>query len=312
MKKKTKCAASAHERAAKGSGLLYENLGRNLIRGLLIFGLIFGMIASVSANVCMLSDVRVTNDVNTSVYPSLAVDSNNNVHISWYDDRDGNSEIYYKKCDNNGNNLTGDVRVTNDASNSENPSIAVDSDNNVHISWVDGRDGNSEIYYKKYDNDGNILTGDVRVTNDASNSEDPSIAVDSDNNVHISWEDNRDGNPEIYYKKYDNNGDNLTGDVRVTNDTSDSGLPSIAVDSDNNVHISWVDGRDGNSEIYYKKLDNNGNTLTGDVRVTNDANNSMYPSIAVDSDNNVHISWFDDRDGNWEIYYKKLDITGML
>jgi hypothetical protein len=43
MKNKTKCAASAHERAAKGSGLLYENLGRNVIRGLLIFWLIFGL-----------------------------------------------------------------------------------------------------------------------------------------------------------------------------------------------------------------------------------------------------------------------------
>ena len=43
MKNKTKCAASAHERAAKGSGLLYENLGRNLIKGLLIFWLIFGL-----------------------------------------------------------------------------------------------------------------------------------------------------------------------------------------------------------------------------------------------------------------------------
>jgi hypothetical protein len=41
----------------------------------------------------------------------------------------------------------------------------------------------------------------IRLTNVPDNSEIPSVAV-SGNNVHVSWQDLRDGNYEIYYKKY--------------------------------------------------------------------------------------------------------------
>jgi hypothetical protein len=79
-------------------------------------------------------------------------------------------------------------------------------------------------------------------------------------------------------------------DVRVTFSSVDSFFPSIAIDSNNNVHITWRDDRDGNAEIYYTKLDNNGNTLVDDKRLTFNSAYSEHPSIAIDSDNNVHIA----------------------
>ncbi|MBN1762130.1 MAG: hypothetical protein JW878_03485 [Methanomicrobia archaeon] len=60
-------------------------------------------------------------------------------------------------------------------------------------------------------------------------------------------------------------------DIRVTTDSSDSSYPAIAVDSTNNVHITWYDYRDGNEEIYYTKLDNSGTTLVDDTRITTDS-----------------------------------------
>ena len=296
-------------RGASKTGLGFHGL-KNIVYGLLIFGLILCTGGVSADDVCMLDDVRVTNATGESQFSSIAVDSNNNVHITWYDYRTaGNREIYYKKYDNNGNNLTGSIRVTNAPDNSWYPSIAADSNNNVHIAWHDNRNtGNREIYYKKYDNNGNNLTGDIRVTNVAGDSGYPSIAVDSNNSVHISWQDNRGGTREIYYKKYDNNGNNLTGDIKVTNVASNPQYPSIAADSNNNIHIAWYRG--GDNEIYYKKYDNNGNNLTGYIRVTNALQTSTNPSIAAGSDNNIHIVWQDDRDGGYEIYYKKYDNNG--
>ena len=58
-------------------------------------------------------------------------------------------------------------------------------------------------------------------------------------------------------------------------------------------------------------LDNNGNTLIDDTRITDDDDeDSTRPAIVVDSDDKVHIVWRDQRydDGDdQELTYTKLD-----
>lgn len=255
-------------------------------------------------------DIRITSDSSFSGFPKLALDSQGNIHSTWQENRDGNAEIYYKKLNNTGSSLTSDIRLTSDQFISFYPSISKDQSGNIHIVWLDDRDGNSEIYYTKLDNNGNTVVDDTRLTTDSSDSALPAIAADSSGNLHVVWVDGRDGNAEIYYKKLDSSGAPLTQDIRLTTDPAISWQPTIAVDSNNLVHAAWVDDRDGNSEIYYTKLDNNGNTVVDDTRLTTDASDSSYPSLARDFLNNLHLVWLDDRDGNPEIYYKKLDNNG--
>jgi len=254
----------------------------------------------------LVDGTRLTPTASADSYrTAIAVDTNNNIHITWNDERDGNWEIYYTKLDSNGNTLVDDTRLTTASGYSWCPAIAVDTNNNIHITWHDKRDGNWEIYYTKLDNAGNTLVDDTRLTpTDSSLSSSPAIAVDTNNNVHIIWKDERDGNWEIYYTKLDNAGNTLVDDTRLTTASGYSWCPAIAADTNNNVHITWEDERDRNWEIYYTKLDNTGNTLVDDTRLTTDSAQSWTPEIAVDTNNNVHITWWDKRDGNPEIYYK--------
>jgi hypothetical protein len=89
------------------------------------------------------------------------------------------------------------------------------------------------------------------LTNNTAYSFYPSIAV-SGSVVHVIWEDYRDGNYEIYYKSSLDEGVSWGTDTRLTNNTADSFYPSIAVSS-SVVHVVWLDIRDGNWEIYYKR-----------------------------------------------------------
>jgi hypothetical protein len=57
------------------------------------------------------------------------------------------------------------------------------------------------------------------------------------------------------------------------------------------------------------KLDNNGNTL---INKTNLTVAEHFHQIAIDPQNNIHIVFPDDRDGNLEIYYKKGYASGFL
>ena len=233
---------------------------------------------------------RLTFADGASVRPSLIIDSQDNIHVAWYDDRDdgeaggvigdvsSNHEIYYKKTDNNGTTLIDDIRVTDAEGLSQRPYIDVDSNDDVHISFMDQRDGgNYEMYYTKLDGDtGAKLVPDFRLTNNTFLSGRNALVVDSLDNVWITFM-NGDfpiGNLEINLVKLDNDGNPLMDDnndglpdlIEITKNSLERSVrPDMSIDLDDNIHISWVEERDGtstgNREIYYEKVDNNGNTL---------------------------------------------------
>ncbi|MFH1937407.1 MAG: exo-alpha-sialidase [Bacteroidota bacterium] len=249
-------------------------------------------------------DVRLTIDPSSSlncIHHSIA-SSGDSVHVVWSDDRDGNQEIYYKRSADAGMTWGADVRLTNDPNYSGLPSVAtIGSD--VHIVWEDDRDGpNGEgsIYYKR-STDGGITWGtDTRLTDSSADAWDPAVAV-SDSEVHVvyfdwAWQ-------EIYYIHSTDGGTTWEAAQKLTNATGWSRYPSIAV-SGSLVHVTWEDTRDGNFEIYYKRSTDGGVTWEPDMRLTNAMYNSLLTSVAV-SDSVVHVVWYDKRDFNDEIYYKR-------
>ena len=252
------------------------------------------------------NDIRLTADSSTSIFPSICV-SGLQVHVVWEEYRDGNSEIYYKNSMDGGMTWSSDMRLTFNSSNSFSPSVAV-SDSVVHVAWFDQRDGNNEIYYKRSPDAGATWATDARITNDNAASVFPSVSV-SGQQVHIAWEEYRDGNGEIYYKRSPDAGISWGSDTRLTFNISNSFSPCVFADG-LLMNIVWHDERDGNQEIYSKRSPDGGISWGSDARLTNDSSVSNYPAVCI-SGSNVHVTWFDERDGNAEIYYKR-SIDGGL
>jgi hypothetical protein len=261
---------------------------------------------STDAGVSWGADTRLTNNIAKSDFPSVKV-SSSVVHVVWRDLRDENYEIYYKRSTDAGVSWGADTRLTINNSWSISPSVAV-SGSIVHIVWEEYRDGSSEIYYKRSTNAGISWGADTRLTNYIDASEFPTIAV-SDSVVHIAWRDYRNLNWEIYYKRSTDGGVSWGADIRLTNNTAQSVYPSVAV-SGSTVHVVWYDSPAENDEIYYKRSTDAGISWGTDIRLTNNADISLYPSVAVSS-SVVHVMWCDYRDGNWEIYYKRSIDAGL-
>ncbi len=110
-----------------------------------------------------------------------------------------------------------------------------------------------------------------------------------DNNIYLAFSDGRDGNPEIYFKYSNDLGDTWSEDIRITNNSGISWVPSIAV-SDNYVHLAWNEDKDGNQENYYIRSTDGGETWEEPVRISNTSGKSWAADIAADGDN-VYISW---------------------
>lgn len=148
---------------------------------------------------------------------------------------------------------------------------------------------------------------DVRVTNDSARSftcfNNAKAVGASGSYVHIVWFDERTVNREIFYKRSTNYGSTFGADIRLTDNAGASEDPCIAV-SGSTVHVLWKDVRNGNYEIYYKRSTDNGTTWGNEVRITNDPQFSLNPSIAA-SGNTVVAVWDDYRFNNAEIMYKR-------
>jgi len=211
------------------------------------------------------ADVRLTNSLGDSYIPVVAV-SGSNVHVAWYDNHDGNNEIYYKRSTDNGISWGADTRLTNNSGESRYPSIAV-SGSTVHVAWSDNKGGsNYRIYYKRSTNGGISWGAEVLITNKNYYNIYSALAVNGAV-VHIVYVNlnNHGSGYDIIYNKSINDGATWGTEIQLTSNPSSSLYPSIAV-SGTALHVLFQDDRDGNSEIYYKRNLTGG---TGPLGITN-------------------------------------------
>jgi hypothetical protein len=208
-------------------------------------------------------------------YTSIAVDSENKVHISYYDDT--NFDLKY------GTNETG-TWITETVDSADNvgsyTSIALDSDNAVYISYYDG----SNRYLKYSTNkSGNWVARNAVYTSGGGGY--TSIAIDSNNVVHISY---REFGFSDYSIKYANNASGRWSEHLIDSDnTSAAAYTSIVIDSGNSVHIGYF----SNLSIKYA-TNRSGSWINNIVDSAQSVGKHNFASI--DSNDKIHVSYSDD------------------
>jgi len=237
---------------------------------------------------------------NVGNYTSIAIDSGNKVHISYYDWTNYNLKY--------ATNVSGSWVYSILDSFGEvgyYTSIAIDSNNKVHIGY---RDSNN--YDLKYATNASGSWVCSTIDSVGYVGDYTSIVVDSNNKAHISYYD--DTNADLKYAT------NASGDWVCSTLDSTSAVGSstaIAIDFNNKVHISYYGGdtiglkyaTNASGDWVYSTLDSAGNV-------------GWYTSIALDSNNKVHISYHDatnsdlkyatNATGSW--VYATIDSTGNV
>ena len=215
--------------------------------------------------------VQVVDDGANARQAAVVADSEGNVHLVW---AKNNQQLLYTMMDPRGSTLIAPTQLNdNGAARTWHPDMAIDSLDRVHITWAD-KSGQHAIMYTAInpfqDNrDGSAATdGSITVVQDTivekrSNNRDwPAIAIDSRDNVHITWEDNFDQldkffqQPQIYYAMFEPNiaatqADVIFDSTLLTPIIGHKGHPDIAIDADDQVQVVWDDTRGGKVELVF-------------------------------------------------------------
>ena len=244
----------------------------------------------------------------------------NEYGLAWEDRRDGDFEIYFLRMNADGEKLMPDRRISYGPDFSINTSITWNPDDEQWgIVWEDRRHGgergddlqNFELYFARVGLDGVRIPPagsdqpEVRLTYDSAESESPAIAWAGDE-WGIVWNERRDGNFEVYFRRFDLEGNGLAPEARLTVADGDSISPTIGW-SGEEYAIAWMDERDGRQEIYWTHFAKDESPL--ERRVTNESASSRYPSLLWTGAKWL-LGWSDVRNGNYEIYYAVFDPDG--
>jgi hypothetical protein len=254
---------------------------------------------SIDGGISWQMAVQLTPDNGSfSGYPAIAF-WNNEVHVAWTDRRNGNDDIYYRKSADGGTTWLPETRITNHTADSSFPCLST-SGPLVNLVWTDTRFEAEEVYYCRSLNSGQSWGEQVRLTQDTGNSINTSVSSLA-NDVHVVWQDNRNGNDEIYYKRSTDGGLTWGADVRLTNNSFKSSFPSV-VTMGKTIIVVWSDLREGNAEIFGLRSVDNGDTWSEDFRLTNSPRESLMPKIAMEGAF-AFLTWHELSDVavNWEV-----------
>jgi len=98
--------------------------------------------------------------------------------------------------------------------------------------------------------------------------------------------------------------------IEITNVSPSAAFLSATIDRFDRIHVMFTDKRADRETILYMKIDTTGKILIPPFQISDSWATSTSPSIAIDSAGNAHIVWVDNRDGNDEVYYVKVDSLG--
>jgi TolB protein len=134
--------------------------------------------------------------------------------------------------------------------------------------------------------DASIIFTEQQITSNTASQENPDIYEYGSRNYTIVWQDNRNGNWDIYmYNPWQ------PGEIRVTNSSGNQINPKIYGDT-----IVYQDDRNGNWDIYSYNL-----ASKVETQITNDSASQENPAISGNT-----IVWQDNRNGHWGIYMYNL------
>jgi hypothetical protein len=235
--------------------------------------------------------------------PAVATASNNGFVVTWEEYRDGYEWVVVArrfKPDGTPAGLQFELEEPFSGAEGRYPDVAIDSKDNMIFTWA--RDNPYVIALRRFTSTGIAKDYEPWIYDPGVGQRtNPSIATDSDDNFIITWQEDINGDWDIYAQRFDPDGNTVGPHFRVDDGgTADAQSPSIAIDPENNFIIAWADERGG---IYARRFNSNGDAMGSGFLIGAAAISSTLDVVSDDTSRFI-VTW------DWQgiyAYYPRTD-----
>ncbi len=259
-------------------------------------------------------------------WPDITGDGADGAIIVWADTRNNlNADIYAQRVAKDGTVqwTTNGVPVAVKNNNLAVPRIVSDGAGGAIIVWWEQNSATYayDIYAQRVNSTGATqwTSEGVAVCAATGNQRNFDVIADGNGGVFVVWEDERNTgttDTDIYAQHINSSGtaEWTTNGVAVCTATDAQELPKLTGDGTGGIIVTWVDNRNGNSDIYAQKLDATGLaqwTAQG-VAVCTNGESQQRVCITGDGNQGAYICWTDSRElSHTYIYGQRVNSTGV-
>ena len=243
--------------------------------------------------------------------------------VAWVDQRNGNTDLYAQRLSAAGSVLwaSNGVSICQESHGQNVAEIISAQNKGIIVSWQDERISGSQLraYAQYIDSSGNKLWPTDGLQLSSTHSNIPVLATDNAGGGIVAWYDSRNfadivqRNNDIYAQRVNAAGVTqwASGGQMICNDSFEQAFPRIVSDGTNGgAVLVWQERPETIKDIRAQRIDGSGNTLWTAPAVVCNASGSIGSFKIAKSGNNVIITWYDNRSGNFDIYASRLSLIG--
>jgi Bacterial Ig-like domain len=249
---------------------------------------------------------------NFAFQPSIAVSSDGNLTVAWYeqDPVTNQTHVYVKQWDGTTWQQLGDALNTTSDNSASNPSLVVDSQNRPSVAFQenDSVTGDNSIYVKRWNGSAWITVGAAVATGSA---EHPSLVIGKDV-LGVAYTNTNGTNKAVYFKLLDGTWKQVGTELNDVK-TQNADYPSLALYESQRLgelvpFIAFQESDGTSNNIYVKQWSDMAKDWLKlddelDVAVSKEA---QHPSLRLLGDSPI-VAWQEEGSTNGDIYVKAFN-----
>jgi hypothetical protein len=273
----------------------------------------------------------VSQNSGSSVTPTMKLGDNAAPTLAWRDNTSAYPEVYALAFNGSafvelGAGSASGAGVSNSRAVAQTPALSLTPAGLVWLAWQDTAANSPDVYALQFNGStweeispNSAARGGLSDTGAMEGS--PQLAIDSVGRAVLAWTDTSSGLAQIYVRRFDGAVWQELGGLSaqaggISNSSAGASAPALALDTDGNPMLAWVDSASGVAEIVVARL--NGSTWQNLGTVpTHPGTLGVFgaasaPVIASDAFGWPIVAWQQDVMGDGEIMLRRFDGSNWI
>ena len=236
---------------------------------------------------------------NAGVYNSIALDSNGYRHVTYSSQPSGSARTLMYATDASGTWVS--ITLDSTGSVGTSPRIVIDSDDNIHITYFRADSGNKGIKYATCSSSCSSVSSwtnsKIISFTTTSTTQYLTLSIDSNDDLHLIYFEGPHSSGNLKYATCSSSCATESSWTNITIDgTSQAGYGGIdlVIDSSDHLHVAY--SLYSTRDLQYITCSSSCTSVSSWTNLSIDSSGQVgrMPSIAVDSNDDLHISYYDD------------------